>query len=109
MIYESEKMRPEQFESAENTAKSQQIMDRLPEIHRFGMDPEEVGEKVLNGIRKNALYIFSHPEFKDELKEIFDEALDSLPDEEAPAQRLAFEKGRRDGLKQARTEANKIG
>jgi NAD(P)-dependent dehydrogenase (short-subunit alcohol dehydrogenase family) len=109
MIYESEKMRPEQFKSAENTEKSLHIMERLPEIHKFGMDPEEVGEKVLAGIRKNSLYIFSHPEFKEELKEIFDEALDSLPDEEAPAQRLAFERGRREGLKQARREANNIG
>lgn len=108
-IFESEKMRPGQFESAESSARSQQIMDRLPEIHSFGMDPEEAGEIVLAGIRKNSLYIFSHPEFKDELKEIFDEALDSLPNEEAPAKRLAFETGRREGLKNDRVEANKIG
>ena len=41
----------------------------------------EAGEKVLEGIRKNSLYIFSHGEFKDELREIFDEALESLPEE----------------------------
>jgi NAD(P)-dependent dehydrogenase (short-subunit alcohol dehydrogenase family) len=108
-IFESEKMRPSQFESAENTAKNQQMMDRLPEVHQMGMDPEEVGEKVLAGIRRNDLYIFSHPEFKEELREIFDEALDSIPNEEAPPARLQFEKGRRDSLKRARIEASQIG
>jgi NAD(P)-dependent dehydrogenase (short-subunit alcohol dehydrogenase family) len=108
-IYESEKIRPQRFASPENTAKSQLTMDILPEIHKVGMEPQEVGEKVLAGIRRNALYIFSHPEFKDELREIFDEVLNSLPDEVAPAQRLAFEQGRRDALRTAKAQADKIG
>ena len=108
-IYESEKIRPQRFASPANTAKSQKTMDILPEIHKAGMEPEEAGEKVLAGIRRNDLYIFSHGEFKDELREIFDEAIDSLPDEEAPAARLAFEKSRRNGLNKAREEAKKIG
>ena len=107
-IYESEKTRPPRFASPENTAKSQQFMDILPEIHKAGMEPEEAGQKVLEGIRRNALYIFSHGEFKEEMKELFDEALASLPDEEAPAARLAFEKTRRESLKKAREEADKI-
>ena len=108
-IYESEKTRPKRFASPENTAKSQVVMNVLPEIHKSGMSPEEAGEKVLAGIRRNALYIFSHPEFKGELREIFNEALDSLPQEETPADRLAFEKSRRKSLKKAKAEANKIG
>jgi NAD(P)-dependent dehydrogenase (short-subunit alcohol dehydrogenase family) len=107
-IFESEKVRPQKFSSPENTVKSQKTMDILPELHKKGMEPEEVGEKVLAGIRRNALYIFSHPEFKEELREIFDEAIASLPDEEAPAGRLEFEKFRREGLKKAREEANEI-
>ncbi len=107
-IYESEKIRPPRLASPENTARSQKTMALLPEIHKMGMEPEEAGEKVLAGIRRNALYIFSHGEFKEELSEIFDEALNSLPDEAAPAGRLAFEKLRREELKKAREEANKI-
>jgi NADP-dependent 3-hydroxy acid dehydrogenase YdfG len=109
MIYESEKTRPERFASPENTARSQKTMDILPEIHKAGMAPEEAGEKVLEGIRKNSLYIFSHGEFKDELREIFDEALEALPEEEAPAARLAFERTRREALKKAREAADRIG
>jgi len=107
-IYESEKVRPEQLASPDNTAKSMEFMNILPEIHKAGMDPEEAGERVLAGIRRNDAYIFSHPEFKEELREIFDEVLDYLPQEEAPADRLAFEKTRRDALKKAKAEADRI-
>ncbi len=108
-IFESAKIRPFPFASPQNTAKSQEFMDILPKIHEEGMSPVEVGEKVLAGIRQNDFYIFSHPEFKEELKEIFDEVLDALPEGEAPAGRLAFEKTRRDALKKAKEEADKIG
>jgi NAD(P)-dependent dehydrogenase (short-subunit alcohol dehydrogenase family) len=108
-IYESEKVRPSQLSSPENTAKSQKTMNVLPEVHKLGMGVEEVGEKVLAGIRRNDMYIFSHPEFKEEMSEIFDEILSALPVEDAPAGRLAFEKTRRDGLKRAKIEADKIG
>lgn len=106
-IYESEKIRPQTLSSPENTAKSQLTMDRLPEVHKIGMAPKEVGEKVLAGIRRNDLYIFSHPEFDEELREIFDEVLHALPKESAPAERLAFEQYRRDLVKKAKMEANK--
>ncbi|MBN2242669.1 MAG: SDR family NAD(P)-dependent oxidoreductase [Acidobacteria bacterium] len=108
-IYESEKVRPGSLRSPENTARSQKMMDRLPEIHKAGMGIEEVGEKVLSGIRKNSMYIFSHPEFRDEMRELFDLALNSLPDEDAPRQRLEFEQWRRGEVKKAIEAANKIG
>ena len=108
-IYESEKVRPERLASPDNTARSMEFMNILPEIHKAGMDPEEAGERVLAGIRRNDRYIFSHPEFKEELREIFDEVLNYLPQEEAPADRLAFEKTRRDALQKAIAEANRIG
>lgn len=108
-IYESEKVRPSRLSSPGNTAKSQQMMDKLPEIHKAGMELEEVGEKVLAGIKNNSMYIFSHPEFRDEMKELFDMALNALPDEEAPPKRLEFEQWRRSEVKKAIEEANKIG
>jgi NAD(P)-dependent dehydrogenase (short-subunit alcohol dehydrogenase family) len=109
MIYESEKVRPQRLASPENTARSQETMDVLPKIHKLGMGLEEVGEKVLAGIRRNDMYIFSHPEFREEMQEISDEILSYLPEEEAPAERLAFEKTRRDSLRKAKDKANKIG
>jgi hypothetical protein len=40
-------------------------------------------------------YIFPHPEFKEELRAIFDATLAALPEEKAPPERLAVEEGRR--------------
>ncbi len=107
-IYESEKVRPARLSSPENAAKSQETMDRLPEIHRAGMAPEEVGDKVLEGIRQNRMYIFSHPEFKDELQDLFDIVLGSLPDEAVPQKRLEFEQWRRNEVKQAIEAADRV-
>ena len=100
-IHESDRIRPAHL-STDTTPADQQFMRILPQIHEAGMPPEEVGEKVLRAIRRNDFYIFSHPEFGDELREIFDEALAALPDEPAPTGRLAFEEGRRAAKAEAR-------
>jgi NAD(P)-dependent dehydrogenase (short-subunit alcohol dehydrogenase family) len=100
-IYESERIRPARF-ATHTTPPDERIMQVLPRIHEAGMTPDEIGEKVLRGIRRNDFYLFPHPEFRDELREIFDEALAALPDEQAPPDRLAFEEGRRAAKAQAR-------
>ena len=45
------------------------------------MEPLEAGERVLNGVRNNDLFIFSHPEFKDGMQERFNAYIASVPDE----------------------------
>ncbi len=107
-INESEKIRPKELDSP-NTVKNKKFMVRLTDFNEFGMTPEEAGKRVLAGIRKNSMYIFSHPEFKEEMGEFFDIALNSLPDEEAPARRYEFEQARRKALNEALDGANKIG
>jgi NAD(P)-dependent dehydrogenase (short-subunit alcohol dehydrogenase family) len=100
-IYESDRIRPAHL-STDTTPADAQFMSVLPQIHEAGMEPDEVGEKVLRAIRRNDFYVFTHPEFRDELREIFDEALAALPDEPAPPERIAFEDGRRAAKAQAR-------
>jgi NAD(P)-dependent dehydrogenase (short-subunit alcohol dehydrogenase family) len=107
-IYESEKARPAALAS-ENVAKAQQVAEKIGEVYKWGMEPVEVGEKVLAAIRRNDMYIFSHPEFKDELREIFEETLAAMPEGDAPPQRLNFEIGRRERLKKEKAEAGQIG
>jgi NAD(P)-dependent dehydrogenase (short-subunit alcohol dehydrogenase family) len=107
-IYESEKSRPPQLAS-ENAAKNQQVMAGIPEVNKGGMDPEEVGEKVLAGIRRNDLYIFSHSEFKEEMREVFDEVLAYVPNEPAPPGRVAFERGRQVKFAKGRAAAKLVG
>ena len=93
-IYRSEETRPARF-STDTTPPNPEIMSALPGVQRQGMAPREAGEKVLRAIRQGDFYIFSHPEFREELQEIFDEALAALPDEPRAAARLEFEDSRR--------------
>jgi NAD(P)-dependent dehydrogenase (short-subunit alcohol dehydrogenase family) len=99
-IYESDKVRPAEL-SAEVTPADQEFMRLLPGMHEAGMAPEEMGEKVLRAIRRNDFYVFTHPEHRDELREIFDETIAAFPDEPVPADRLAIEEGRRAGKARA--------
>jgi len=39
------------------------------------MEPDVIAARVLDAMREDRFYIFSHPEFKDELRELFDEIL----------------------------------
>jgi hypothetical protein len=66
------------------------------------MSGDEVGEKTLRAIRRGDFYVLTHPEFREELQETFDEVLASLPGEEAPADRLEVEAMRRAGKAQAK-------
>jgi NAD(P)-dependent dehydrogenase (short-subunit alcohol dehydrogenase family) len=55
------------------------------------MDPLEAGERVLNGVKHNDLFIFTHPEFKPGMKERFDALLASVPPESFPEARAKAE------------------
>ena len=80
------------------------ITDNRPEGHKkppppgapprrpsIMMDPLEAGERVLNGVRNNDLFIFSHPEFRDGMQERFDAFMASVPDEAPPPDRAKAE------------------
>ncbi len=45
------------------------------------MDPVEVGERVLRGIRRGDLFIFSHPEFREGMQARHDAIMRAIPDE----------------------------
>jgi len=106
-IYESDKVRPAEL-AKDATASDPKFLEQLAQLHQVGMTPEEIGGKVLRAMERNDFYIFSHPEFKEELRAIFDEALAALPNEPAPPQRLAFENGRRERNAQARAAWPKL-
>jgi len=55
------------------------------------MDPLEAGERVLNGVRHNDLFIFTHPEFRSGMQERFDAYMASVPDETPPPERAKAE------------------
>jgi short-subunit dehydrogenase len=53
------------------------------------MSIEECGERVLRGIRRNDLFIFTHREFKEGVEERMQAMVDSFPDEEINEKRAA--------------------
>ncbi len=106
-IYESEKIRPAEL-SAGAIPTDPGFLQGLAQVHEFGMTPEEIGGKVLRAIQRNDFYIFSHPEFKDELRALLDEVLAAIPDEPVPSKRLAFEEGRRERNAKARAAWPKL-
>jgi hypothetical protein len=56
------------------------------------MDPLAAGECVLEGIRRNDLYIFTHPEFEPPVCERMQALLASFPAERAPGARAMLAK-----------------
>ncbi len=104
-IYRSDEIRPAALSKNVGHVDAN-FMKHLPEVQRLGMDPVEVAEKVLACVKRNDFYIFPHPEFKEELRGIFDEVLAALPVGKADPKRLAFEEGRRQMMAKARAGSN---
>jgi NAD(P)-dependent dehydrogenase (short-subunit alcohol dehydrogenase family) len=66
-----------------------------------GMDPEEVGQKTVAGIRENKGLILTHPEHGEDFREIYESSMAALPQEEAPPERLEIERLRREANRAA--------
>ena len=74
-----------------------------------GMDPLAVGERVLQAIHGNELYIFPHGEFKDEVAAYFQRMLDAFPgDQQIDPERRAMEERRAKMTEEARLAAEAI-
>jgi hypothetical protein len=75
----------------------------------YGMDPLEVGQRVLEAIIANRPYVFPHNEFAPEVREYFDEMMAAFPGpQEADEKRMEFERGRASRTAEARRIANAI-
>ena len=98
--YESALHRPEKYRNT-RWAASRAVAESLKALFEHGMDPVEVGQKVLRGIERNDLYILTHPENKDEFRELTDDILAAWPDEPIPPERQAIEDQRRAAKKAA--------
>ena len=107
-IYASDDIRPDGLKG-EMKPVDRQAVERLAGIHEFGMEPDIIGARILDGIRENRANIFTHPDHKDEVRQIFDEILADYrdyPEDPGYAERVAFEKIRRDNFAETRDRAN---
>lgn len=91
-IREVGRMRPERYKKDSGYAEKEGELARRPNSSNW-MSIEECGERVLRGIRRNDLYIFTHREFKEGVAERMEAMLASFPKEEinqARAKEIAF-------------------
>ncbi len=79
-ISEAAKLRPEKYKKNSGFAEAEQSLSKRPNNPHW-MDHVEVGERVLRGLRRNDLFIFTHPEFKAGAAERCEAILASFPDE----------------------------
>jgi len=88
-IHLSEELRPDDSDSG--YVPDPEFAERLTAVQKLGMDPLEIGQKILRGIRNDDLYIMTHAEHKDEVIRDFAEIVDAFPDEKGDPERVGFE------------------
>src|SRR3569623_161925 len=109
-IYASDDVRPDELKGAMKPV-DRDWVKRLEGVHEFGMEPDVIGARILEGIRENRANIFTHPDHKEEVREIFEEILADyrdFPNDPGFDQRVAFEKVRRDNFVETRRKAREI-
>jgi short-subunit dehydrogenase len=85
-ISETPRLRPAHFSDygITTTASPPPPPDGSQSPMAFAMDPIELGERVLKGILADDLYILTHNEFAEQIREHFVPILAAMPAEAAP-------------------------
>jgi NAD(P)-dependent dehydrogenase (short-subunit alcohol dehydrogenase family) len=82
--------RPEHLRNEIETGFPQREGERpysMEDMQRVYMDPLEMGERVLRGIKRNDLFIHTHPEFKEGYISRHDAIIRAIPDEKVDEER----------------------
>jgi len=91
-IGEVENLRPAAYsDSTYGNAAAERTAFMREKIFPHGMSPTEIGERVLEGIRRNDLWILTHSEYREGARERFDAILASFPTDAAPPERVTAE------------------
>jgi len=106
--WDSALRRPPAFAASGFASPERVELERFGEAFAAGMDPLEVGEKTLAGMRENRAVIFTHPEFAEDFDEIHRASRAALPQEPVPEGRLRIERLRRAAARTA-SEGKQIG
>lgn len=79
--FSSAAVRPESLKNEGEGQRMPPPGGAMAEWAKIFMSPEEVGERVVRGIKRNDLFILTHPEFKDGLIARNEAILRAIPDE----------------------------
>jgi NAD(P)-dependent dehydrogenase (short-subunit alcohol dehydrogenase family) len=93
--WDSALRRPRAFADSGFAPPDRAELARFGTAFEAGMDPLEVGEKTLAGMRDNRAVIFTHPEFAQDFDEIHLACRAALPQEPVPEGRMHIERLRR--------------
>jgi len=93
--------RPEGFGESGFPETPKEALEQFGTAFEEGMDPYEVGAKILDGMTRQKGLILTHPEHGPDFEEIHAAVMAALPVEEAPAGRLKIEQLRREANKAA--------
>lgn len=93
--------RPAEFADSGFGAVDRGALEHFGKAFAAGMDPLEAGQRILSGMGEERGLIFTHPEFAEDFKAIYEESMAALPSDEAPPERLEVERMRRAANKAA--------
>lgn len=81
----------------------------MEDMQRVYMDPLEMGERVLRGIRRNDLFIHTHPEFTEGYISRHDAIIRAIPDEKVDEERWKIIRGMRHAYTDLYDKQEKVG
>jgi NAD(P)-dependent dehydrogenase (short-subunit alcohol dehydrogenase family) len=93
--WDSALKRPAAFAASGFAPPDRVALERFGTAFEAGMDPLEVGGKVLAGMSENRALIFTHPEYAEDFSEIYRASVAALPEEPVPEARQHIEQLRR--------------
>jgi NAD(P)-dependent dehydrogenase (short-subunit alcohol dehydrogenase family) len=93
--------RPEGFGESGFSPVEKSELEQFGTAFEEGMDPYEVGIKILHGMTEQKGLILTHPEHGPDFEEMHEKLMAALPVEEAPPGRLKIEQLRRDAMSAA--------
>ena len=93
--WDSSLKRPDAFAQSGFAPADRSELEQFGTAFEVGMDPYEVGTKILRGMERGDGLILTHPEFAEDFREIYEKSLAALPHEQAPPARLEIERLRR--------------
>lgn len=93
--------RPAEFADSGFGEVDRGALEHFGKAFAAGMDPLEAGQRILSGMGEGRGLIFTHPEFAEDFRAIYEDSLAALPSDEAPPERLEVERMRRAANKAA--------
>jgi NAD(P)-dependent dehydrogenase (short-subunit alcohol dehydrogenase family) len=99
--WDSALKRPTEFAHSGFEAPDRAELEQFGTAFELGMEPLELGERVLAGMRENRGLILTHPDHAEDIEEIYHETMAALPTDPIPAGRAGIERLRREGNRAA--------